>query len=674
MKSFTCIIIFLFLQLFSLQSQTTEFKYGNINKSDLEATVCPIDSNAEAYIIGDYGSTSFDYNNDYDKIIFKRHFRLKILKNTQDALDYGKFEVKLYHYNGHEEKLENLKGNTYNLENGKIVISSLERKSTYTDDFNKNFRVVKYAMPNVKVGSIIEVYYELSSDYTFIYPWKFQFDIPNLYSEYLVEIPEFYSFKKFVNGYESIQSSSTSYPASINYTDKTHYGGTTQFHYKSYEYTINSTKYSCINIKAFYAEPNINSKVNYISTIEFELESEHFPQSIVKLHSHDWASIQKEYMSWDHFGSIVKSPGQTSKLVKTATLNIQDTLLKATSIYNYIRDNFKWNSLNSDIASKTINKTLEDMKGNSADINLLLVASLRRANLRADPVVLSTRDNGLILNAYPLISKLNYVIACLSLDGKQYFLDATNKYLPFGMLPEKCINGDGELFSNNGFQTVELKANSSNFENINCVFALDSTDNITGSLDELDKGYVALELRESLGNAKNQEDYIQSIQKVNPGLTISKFEFKNLDSLQKDPLEHYEFTLAGNVELTGDLLMIHPLLFEQKTENEFKMEERKYPVDFNYNINKTYVATIIIPTGYQVETLPEQISLSMPDKAISFSYMISQKDNKIQVMRKFIIRKTLFLPNEYKDLKEFYNQMVTKESEPIVLKKITHSL
>ena len=141
--------------------------------------------------------------------------------------------------------------------------------------------------------------------------------------------------------------------------------------------------------------------------------------------------------------------------------------------------------------------------------------------------------------------------------------------------------------------------------------------------------------------------------------------------MQNDPIEHYKFSLTGNAESTGELLMIHPLLFEQRIENEFKMEDRKYPVDFSYNYNKTYVATILIPPGYQIETLPKQISLSMPDKVITFSYFVSQQDNKIQVMRRFTIKKTMFLPDEYKGLKEFYNQMVTKESEPIVLKKIT---
>ena len=492
MKPFSCIIIFLFFQFFSLHSQTTEFKYGNINKSDLEATVCPIDSNAEAYYLGDYGYTSFVIQQDYDKVVFTHHFRIKILKNTPDALNWGTFGIHLYHRNGNEEKLENLKGNTYNLENGNIVITKLDKHTTFSEEFNKEFRTVKYAMPNLKAGSIIEVSYEITSDFLSIHPWKFQHDIPNLYSEYLVEIPEFYYFKKFVNGYESIPSTSKSFSKSITLTNKerTTYSSA-QYTYDNFDYTVNSTKYYGQNIKAFYAEPYISSSVNYISSIEFELESVHYPNSIVKIYSHDWKSIQKEYMEWDDFGVIIRSLGHTSDLVKTSTSSIKDTLQKAIAIYNFIRDNFKWNGSNRDVASKTIKKTLEDKSGNSADINLLLVASLRKANFKADPLILSTRDNGIILNAYPLTSKINYVIACLNIGGKQYLLDATNKYLPFGMLPEKCINGEGESLSDDGFQEVDLKANYTYSENENCQFTIDSTGNVTGTIDEMDKGYAA---------------------------------------------------------------------------------------------------------------------------------------------------------------------------------------
>jgi hypothetical protein len=45
-------------------------------------------------------------------------------------------------------------------------------------------------------------------------------------------------------------------------------------------------------------------------------------------------------------------------------------------------------------------------------------------------------------------------------------------------------------------------------------------------------------------------------------------------------------------------------------------------------------------------------------------------DNRIILNLRFSIDKSLFLPEEYKNLKEFFDLIVAKEAEQIVLKKL----
>ncbi|MBD0260582.1 MAG: hypothetical protein ICV83_33105, partial [Cytophagales bacterium] len=47
----------------------------------------------------------------------------------------------------------------------------------------------------------------------------------------------------------------------------------------------------------------------------------------------------------------------------------------------------------------------------------------------------------------------------------------------------------------------------------------------------------------------------------------------------------------------------------------------------------------------------------------------AQVGNVIQVTSKISLRKSLYLPEEYAHLKEFYHQIVSKHAEQIVLKK-----
>ena len=656
-----------------LFGQKKEFKYGKVELSELESTKCPIDSSADAYVIGDFGYTFFDYSDSKGfQIVFERHLRIKILKKA--ALDYGDFSIPIYRQGGNEERLYNLKGNTYNLVNGKIEISKLSKNAVFKEEIDLHHNRMKFTMPNVKEGSIIEIAYNLKSDFNQIPNWDFQLSIPVLYTEYLLRIPEYYRYKVFQNGYLSIPCTKSIEPGFVlltwNETDENGVNIPNTRHVGKIDYNSNIFKYVGVDLKAFHDEPYMNSKVNYISSIEFELQSTHYPHSFVKEYSSNWNGISKELLDYEYFGGIMKHPNSTNDIVKTAIDGLSDPQQKATAIYVAIRNQFKWNGLNRLLATNGIRKIIEDKLGNSAELNLLLIAALRNAGLKAEPVVLSTCNNGKIVMQYPVLSKLNYVIAELVIGENKYLLDVTDKYAPFGFLPEKCLNGEGVIINEESPESIKLTSNTNYFANISTTFNIDNLGNIKGTWEEINKGYAANYLRHAFGNAKSKEDYVKEYQKVYPGLTIQNYIIENLDSLHLETKIKYDYELTGKAEIIGNLMMIHPLLFEQMENNIFKSEERNFPVDFSYSTNKSFVATLNIPEGYQVETLPKIISIALPGKAAIFLYNISVINNKIQILRKFSLNKVMFLPEEYPVLKEFYNQRLTKESEVIVLKKI----
>ena len=56
-------------------------------------------------------------------------------------------------------------------------------------------------------------------------------------------------------------------------------------------------------------------------------------------------------------------------------------------------------------------KAYKDKTGNVAEINLMLTAMLRYAGINANPVLVSTRSNGIAL--FPNRTAFNYVIAAV---------------------------------------------------------------------------------------------------------------------------------------------------------------------------------------------------------------------------------------------------------------------
>jgi hypothetical protein len=106
------------------------------------------------------------------------------------------------------------------------------------------------------------------------------------------------------------------------------------------------------------------------------------------------------------------------------------------------------------------------------------------------------------------------------------------------------------------------------------------------------------------------------------------------------------------------------------TKNPFTILTREYPVDFGVPFNQTYRLNLLIPDGYKVDELPKSKSIVLGDKVGTFNYQIAQMDKRVALNMRFSIQKSLFYSSEYGMLKDFFDLVVAKEAEQIVLKKI----
>ncbi|MBK7710348.1 MAG: hypothetical protein IPJ37_04915 [Bacteroidales bacterium] len=128
-------------------------------------------------------------------------------------------------------------------------------------------------------------------------------------------------------------------------------------------------------------------------------------------------------------------------------------------------------------------------------------------------------------------------------------------------------------------------------------------------------------------------------------------------------------TINDQVSEIGNELYILPMFYNQLMENPFRMDVRKYPVDYGYGIEKTITSVIEIPENYEVSELPATVKISLQDNDASLAYIAGKSGHTVSVKSVFSIKKTMFLPEEYGRLREFYNQVIKKHSEPIILKR-----
>src|SRR5690606_10193113 len=105
--------------------------------------------------------------------------------------------------------------------------------------------------------------------------------------------------------------------------------------------------------------------------------------------------------------------------------------------------------------------------------------------------------------------------------------------------------------------------------------------------------------------------------------------------------------LPEAAQMNGDYIYLPAILFSNFSENPFKLQSRKFPVEMPYPLNEQIVYNIKIPTGYAVEELPQPASLILPAKGAKFQYLISEKDGMVQVVMKINVDQLYYQPEEY---------------------------
>lgn len=636
--------------------QKKEFKFGKISPEEFQIKSTGEDSSAAAIKIFDVGNCYFQFGANGFVYVFERHFRYKILNKS--GYDYANYKIGLYKSSGGgKEDLMSMDAATYNMVDGKMVISKMGKDAKFSEEFNKQFTYKKFALPNVKEGSIIEFKYTIKSDFIFnLRGWNFQSDVPTLYTEYNVTIPEYFSYKRNFNGVISVNQTKHE-ETNVNFSGESA--------------SATYDQYSLSNVPALKDEAYITTLDDYRPSLDFELMGTQFPNQIYKDYTGTWPKIVTTLSTDENFGAFVHRNGYAKSVLPGILKGEKDSLAIVKLIFNYVKDNVKWNQDYNMYAAGTNPKAVFEKKaGTSADINLSLISLLLEAKINAKPVLISTRDNG-AHPGYPVITKFNNVIAVVNIDNKDILLDATEKDMQIGMVGYENLN-------HQGLQVDLKKLNSkwiftepifSNERIFNYNLVLDKENKLKGTVSQYSRGYAALNLRNRYRTKNNEVEFLKEFKKDKSGLEIANYKIANLDQTDELLTESMEVVIEDNVEEAGNLIYFTPLLFERTKENLFKHDKRVFPVDFAYPIKENYRITVSFPEEYEIEKLPQGGIYKLPEGKGSFTITFLGQGKTLLVKSVIDITKSQYSPNDYFDLKELFKTIVQKQAEQIVFKK-----
>ena len=650
----------LLFTILSLTAFSQNFNFGQISNEDDAIDRNKIDSSANAIVIQEFGKSTMLLNESDGRIhlIYDYHIKLKIF--NKDGFRQANILIPTQIGAGKEEYISQIKASTYNYNSGAVEETIMDNKAIFTELRSKYFQLTKFTLPNLKEGSIIEYSYRLETPNIFNFkPWNFQSDIPKMSSAYEVNIPAIYNYNVVLRGpYKLTDQKVELYKECMRIQGA----------------SIDCSKISYImkKIPAFIEEDFMTAASNFKSAIYFELSDMQRPDGSKQSFTKTWKDVDYELTSSKDFGAQMKRKDVFKDIIPSIIKNTATDLEKAKTVYDYIKKQIKWDNYIGINTENGINikSTLESRNGNVAGINLCLIAALSAANLDAEAVILSIRDQGTINKLYPVISEFNYVVAKVNIGGESYLLDATEPLLPFGLLPIRCINDQGRVINlKKPSYWIDLKATQKSVTNYTLDGVLTKDGKIKGTITTYSLGYDAFNKRKEIKKYNSIEEYVEKLDAQLPNLTIISEEILNIDSSEKMLTEKFEVEFLAHDATNATQLYLNPFFINRITKNPFNLNDRTYPVDLGSASDERIVINIVLPEKYDLLEKPKDLSIGLPNNGGRYLLKTTFEDNKITISQFKQFSRSLYNPEEYLYLKEFFSKIIQNQKTDLLLKK-----
>jgi hypothetical protein len=638
-------VLFTALLLFShaLFSQPDPVKWGKISDEEAKMKLCTFDSTAAAVILCDYGRVSFNYGS---YVVIERHTRIKIL--DRKAIDKANI-VLPYYVKDDLEKISSIKAQTINFSpQGKATVHEIENSQIFDVKENENWRQKRFTLPAVNEGSVIEYKYTtFSKSYTFLEAWTFQSDIPTLHSEFRASIGQDLDYRILYQG-DRLLAEYSSKPAN---------------------------RWVLQNLPALVEEPYTANYMNYAEKIRFQLAGYYAasktlnggPEYVNSMTT--WEKLSRQLLEESSFTAYLNRHNIAGDILKKLLLPADDQLVKIQKIYNHVKNTVSWDGKLRIFTEKSFPALLESRQGSSAEINLYLSLLLKEAGLDASPALISTREHGFPQSGYPLLSQFNTLVAFVKAGEKEYFLDAIDVARPY-QLPDKMdLNIAGFVLDKTQPRWVTIKAPAETKQIISVAANLQDIANPTYKMDIVYKGYNAVDQRKKYARDGKDKFVKEHLGSSFDEYTIKEVKINHAEESDQDFSANFVFVSPDHINGGDKTIYLKPMLINNFRESPFKNTTRRLPIEFGYPTAYHYILNLTIPDGYKVQEMPKPVLMKMPQEMGDFRYNIQASGQQIQVSTQVTIKSQFIPATYYSHLQQFFDTIVEKYAQMIVLHK-----
>lgn len=646
---------------------TENLKFGHPTMAEMELETYEPEPDAAALVLCALRDEHYIYVDGEFRRMIEHKVRIKVLK--PEGTDYANvscvYRSSKKDNTRYKESVSGISATAYNLEGpatgsgqARIVSTKMKNDLVFRERIDDDLMLLKFSVPQVKVGTVMEyAFTEYSDNDVHIDDWFAQGELPVIYTRFTLAVPECYVFAVENTGSIVLETKTGS--------------GTMSISEAGASAAINTATYSFIgrNVPSLKDDDSVWCIDDYRAkvTLEFQRTVPPFPY---KNYTTTWEEIGKLLMDDEDFGKRISST--TPLKAEVAALQL-DTIAtvdeKVAAICSLLMSKAEWNKGYTLYPTKRAAAVLKDGLGSSADLNFMLIAMLRSVGIEAWPLIVRMRHNGHLPVTHPSLSKLNTFVVAFSRGSSEGWglVDACSKAGYIDVLRPQLMSDQGLLVLKNGIEWIDLSERCSGREVTRIEAEVAPDGNVVGTRTNHYFQQLSLALKESL---KDRED--SDVQEsIGRDLEASISGYKvNSDIEAFSPSIIEEFAFEKKAQVAGDIIYVNPFVFPLWSENPYAKEKREVPIERAMKTTMDYAVTLTIPEGYEVEELPKSLNLKSPDNSLSCKVIFAQDEHTIKVNYRYQLRRLLFLPQEYADLRQIYDLIFSKCNEMIAIKKI----
>lgn len=347
---------------------------------------------------------------------------------------------------------------------------------------------------------------------------------------------------------------------------------------------------------------------------------------------------------------------------------------RAKRIYYYIMNNFTYSFVDfkqSGFIPQKPSKTISSKLGDCKDFSTLFATFARKAGLDVNLVLVLTSDYGMKSLILPS-QNFNHCIVKVKINGKDQFLELTDKDMPFKSIPNSLLNATAleipYMVDKNKqyslFHLTNMDGNPSNLlsevfikvdENKTQHITINSK--VTGSLSSI---YFDVLNQDNFELVK--EDILADfIQRIGDGLVLDTIQDisaqKGADFLTYTTKVHLDNKMNEMGSMTFFKL---PLVAHSYNGGIISLEERKYPIDYQSYENANFynsVYNLEIPKGKSFIEIPNNQKYTYKKHSFEVLYK-AVSENQLQITIAATTDLSTIAVHEYLEFKNYVEKVL----------------